>query len=77
MVQINAKTAANKIKKAMIKVTATGEKTIACQCLKTYDQASPEEKKSLPFNCFKKILHLSQGSFIYEDDLGINLNGLG
>ena len=53
MEQINAKTAANKIKKAMIRVTAIGEKTIACQCLKTYDQPSPEEKKSLPFNCFK------------------------
>ena len=53
MVQINAKTAANKIKKDMIRVTAIGEKTIACQCLKTYDQASPEEKKSLPLSCFK------------------------
>ena len=53
MVQINAKTPANKIKKVIIRVTAIGEKTIACQCLKTYDQASPEEKKSLPFNCFK------------------------
>ena len=53
MVKINEKTPANKIKKVMIRVTAIGEKTIACQCLKTYDQALPEEKKSLPFNCFK------------------------
>ena len=40
------------MKKTMIKVIATGEKTIACQCLCTYDQASLAEKKSLPFNCF-------------------------
>ena len=47
----SAKMLANRMKKKMIIEIAIGVKTIACQCLWTYCQASPDEKKSLPFNC--------------------------
>ena len=48
----NAKKPANKTKKKMMMAMAIGENTTACQCFSTYSHASPEEKKSFPFNCF-------------------------
>ena len=55
MVPKSAKIPANKTKKNMIIPMAIGVKTIACQCLFTYFHASPDEKKSLPFNLFCNI----------------------
>ena len=46
MVPKSAKMLANRMKKKMIIEIAMGVKIIACQCLWTYCQASPDEKKS-------------------------------
>ena len=52
MVPRRAKRLANNTKKKIMIIIAIGENTTACQCLFTYSQASPDEKKSFPFNCF-------------------------
>ena len=52
MVPRSAKRLANNTKKKIMIAMALGENTTACQCLFTYSQASPDEKKSFPFYCF-------------------------
>ena len=53
---MSANTEARSKKKIIIKNIVIGVNTTACLCLETNFEASFPEKKSLPFNCFKKIL---------------------